>query len=69
MNSGHIDFIEPNDRGIYKKESFEIADAEVQELKTLISRVADEIINLKFVNSTCDDKDCPYCRLGRIVKR
>ena len=69
MNSGQIDFIEPNDRGIYKKESFEITNAEVVELKALISTVADEILNLKFVNKTCDDKECPYCKLGKIVKR
>jgi len=31
--------------------------------------VADEILNLKFVNKTCDDKECPYCKLGKIVKR
>ncbi len=68
MKYGEIDFIEPNERGIYKKERFEIDGLEVAQLVLQIEKVATEIIELKFLNSTCDDKDCEYCKLGKILK-
>ncbi len=69
MKYGEIDFIEPNDRGIYKKERFEITDKEVDELKEAIKTAADEILNLLFINEKCDDKDCQYCKLGKLLVR
>ncbi len=67
MSAGEIDFIEPNDKGQYKKESFEITDQEVDELIIEINRVADEILNLKFWNRTCDDKNCEFCALRKMM--
>jgi DNA helicase-2/ATP-dependent DNA helicase PcrA len=67
MMSGEIDFVEPNDTGKYKKEKFEIPDNDVIELTDMIKKVADEIINLKFWDKTCDDKDCEYCALRRLM--
>jgi len=67
MVAAEIDFIEPNDRGIYKKERFEITDEEVAALKETIERVGKEIMDLTFVSSTCGDKDCEYCKLGSLV--
>lgn len=68
MISGEIDFIEPDDKGRYKKEKFIIEPSEIKELKELIKRTADEIINLKFWNRRCDDHDCQFCVLvsGRL---
>ena len=67
MSAAEIDFIEPNDKGQYKKEAFEITDQEVEELVIEINRVADEILNLKFWNRICDDKDCEYCALRKMM--
>ncbi len=69
MNSGTIDFIEPNDRGIYKKEQFIVENREVDELKVIIKNVAKEIINLSFANKNkyCGKKDCKYCQLAKII--
>ena len=69
MRYGEIDFIEPNERGIYKKERFEITDEEIKELKQIISVTAEEILGLKFLDSTCNEKDCAYCRLGKILRQ
>jgi DNA helicase-2/ATP-dependent DNA helicase PcrA len=69
MKYGEIDFIEPNERGIYKKERFEIVDTEIIELRQTISRVVGEILGLKFLDSACNEKDCVYCRLGKILRR
>ena len=67
MKYGEIDFIEPNERGIYKKERFEVTDIDTGELIDLISKVADQILSLSFIDSSCDDKECQYCRLGKIL--
>ena len=68
MVSGEIDFIEPNDAGVYKKEKFEISDDEVRKLEKTIKRVTDEILNLKFWNTRCADPHCPWCSLRSMMK-
>jgi DNA helicase-2/ATP-dependent DNA helicase PcrA len=69
MQSGTLDFIEPDEKGKYHKETFAISDEEVIALKGDIIRVADEIINLKFWNKKCDDKDCEFCSLRKMMEK
>ena len=69
MKTGEIDFIEPNKRGIYKKEKFEISSEEIKEIKEQIKKVAQEIINLAFWDKTCDDPNCYYCNLRKIMMK
>lgn len=61
--SGEIDFVEPDDKGVYKKELFVIDSNEVDELRKLINRVSLEIYNGDFLNNRCEEKDCKYCRM------
>ena len=68
MQSGTIDFIEPDDTGKYRKEVFEIEDSEVGALEETINRVADEILNLAFWDKKCDDKECEFCHLRDMMK-
>lgn len=68
MKEGMIDFIEPNDKGDYKKEAFEVTKENVIELEDLIKKVAEEIVNLSFWDNRCDDKDCNYCKLRELMK-
>ncbi|PIR87030.1 MAG: hypothetical protein COU11_02255 [Candidatus Harrisonbacteria bacterium CG10_big_fil_rev_8_21_14_0_10_49_15] len=68
MVSGVIDFIEPNDRGKYIREEFEIADTEVEELRSLIQAKAKEILNLDFWDNRCDAQDCRYCELRSFMR-
>ncbi|MFA6601963.1 MAG: ATP-dependent DNA helicase, partial [Candidatus Paceibacterota bacterium] len=68
MKYGEIDFIEPNERGIYKKERFEIGVTEVEALKEVIKKTAEEITTLAFLDSTCSDKECSFCKLGKILQ-
>lgn len=63
MQSGELDFTEPDDKMRYKKERFEITKGEVEELKTTVSRVALEIMNLEFWGKICGEKDCEWCNL------
>jgi DNA helicase-2/ATP-dependent DNA helicase PcrA len=65
MRSGTIDFIEPDEKGRYHRELFEVVPAELTELRETIARVADEIRTLAFWNRTCDREDCAYCALRK----
>ncbi|MFH0891051.1 MAG: ATP-dependent DNA helicase [Candidatus Liptonbacteria bacterium] len=68
MVAGVIDFIQPNERGKYKREEFVVTDKEVEDLRAQILRVADEIVNLKFWEKGCGKKDCEYCRLRKMMR-
>lgn len=67
MIAGEIDFIEPTDKGVYKKERFEITAEELFELEETIKRVAGEITEFAFWSRRCEDKKCQYCALRDLV--
>jgi len=67
MISADVDFVEPNDRGIYKKESFVVLPEEVAELEELILKVSAEILGLDFWDKRCDDKKCEFCALREML--
>ena len=69
MRAGEIDFVEPDDRGNYKKERFEITAEQVRELESDIQRVAQEIMTFSFWDDECDDATCEYCELARYLKQ
>ena len=66
MSEGVIDFIEPNDSGKYKKESFSVSDEEVKNLSELISSVAKEIYSLEFLDKSCESTNCEYCQMKQL---
>jgi len=68
MVSGEIDFVEPNNNGKYRKELFKITPEEVTALADQVKVVAKEILDLAFWNKTCDDPDCHYCKLRKMMK-
>ena len=68
MRAGVIDFLEPNERGIYKHEAFEITDTEVKDLGEVITCVADEIVNVRFWDRRCDDATCGFCALRGMME-
>lgn len=67
MVSGEIDFIEPDSRGKFHKEVFEISDKEVADLRKEVERVFQEIWELKFWDTGCKEKDCRYCELRSMM--
>ncbi|MEW6617069.1 MAG: ATP-dependent DNA helicase [Patescibacteria group bacterium] len=67
MVSGDIDFVEPDEKGRYKKERFEITNEDVEELKKLILKVSQEILDLSFWDRFCDDPKCEFCELRRMM--
>ncbi len=68
MQCGELDFIEPDSKGNYKKERFDISDEQVTQLKSLIIEKAIEIYELSFWDSTCNDAKCEYCTLSKELK-
>ncbi|MBI5153277.1 MAG: ATP-dependent helicase [Parcubacteria group bacterium] len=69
MVSGEIDFLEPNERGIYKKEKFIIDKNEVDVLEEQIMEMARDVQNVSFWDKKCDDKECEYCELRNMMKK
>lgn len=67
INQGVIDFVEPSDSGIYKREVFDISEDETKELLSVIEKAADEIVSLKFWNKKCDKKECEHCKLRSFI--
>jgi DNA helicase-2/ATP-dependent DNA helicase PcrA len=67
MKEGVIQFIEPDTRGNFHREVFDISNGEVKVLEAQIGEVAKEIKDLAFWNNIPHAKDCDYCALRRLV--
>ncbi|MEK7185165.1 MAG: ATP-dependent DNA helicase [Patescibacteria group bacterium] len=71
MESGEIDFVEPNEKSDgkkeYKKEKFFIEDAHIEELTETIRQTARDILNLSFVEKDCGKNDCEFCALRKTL--
>lgn len=65
--TGVIDFVEPDEKGRFKSEIFEITKKDVEELEGLIERVSKEIVNLEFWDKRCEEKNCEYCTLRELI--
>ncbi|MEK7079023.1 MAG: ATP-dependent DNA helicase, partial [Patescibacteria group bacterium] len=63
VEEGIIEFVEKDEKGEYQSERFTITNQEEKDLEILIQNVAGEIKNLSFINKTCEDPACNYCRL------
>jgi hypothetical protein len=63
-----LDFIEPNERGNYKRESFVISDAEVAELKETIKVMVEDVRTLGFLTKKCESEDPHLVALSQIVR-
>ena len=67
MKEGVIQFIEPDERGKFHRESFDISLGETKVLEAQIGDVAKEIKDLVFWNNIPHEKDCDYCALRRSI--
>lgn len=63
MVSGEIDFVEPDKAGKFHKEKFAVDAAMAKELQEQVSQIVDDILNLRFWENRCGDRDCEFCRL------
>ena len=67
MKEGVIQFVESNNWGNFRQESFVITDEEIQELKSTIYDMSENVQNLNFWESRCNDKNCRYCSLRDLM--
>ncbi len=65
MLTGDINFIEPDERGVYHREQFEITDADIVSLKAIIVDASRDIWTGDFWGKTCGDPKCTYCQLRK----
>jgi len=68
MVSADVDFIEPDEKGRYHKERFEVTSAEIAELEALAQKTGEEILSLSFLDRTCGVPDCEFCALRSAMK-
>ncbi|MEK7465377.1 MAG: ATP-dependent DNA helicase [Patescibacteria group bacterium] len=68
MVSADVDFVEPDEKGRYHKERYEILSSEVSELEETIKKAGDEILNLAFWDKRCGGKDCEFCALREVMQ-
>lgn len=67
MEMGAIDFVEPNEKGDFRHEEFQIESTQVAELTAQIKKIIEEIKTLAFWDVRCDDADCEYCALRNMI--
>jgi DNA helicase-2/ATP-dependent DNA helicase PcrA len=67
MAQGIVDFVEPDLRGKFHREPFDISPGEVKVLEAQIAAVAKEIKDLTFWNNIPHQTDCDYCALRRLM--
>jgi DNA helicase-2/ATP-dependent DNA helicase PcrA len=67
MSEGVIQFIEPDDRGEFHREAFNISIGDVKVLDAQIGEAAKEIEDLAFWNNIPHQTDCDYCALRRLM--
>ena len=70
MDSAAIDFVQPADNGkVREPEYFSVTQADIDGLVGEIDKATQEILELSFWDSRCDDKDCKYCQLRDVLSK
>jgi DNA helicase-2/ATP-dependent DNA helicase PcrA len=67
MALGELDFVEPDARGRYHRERFEVSAEDLAVLEEETRGVIREIWTLAFWNRLCGERDCEYCALRGLV--
>lgn len=67
MTQGVIEFVEPTDKGDYKRQVFDITEEEVKALEAQIKEITDEILAFGFWDKGCKMPDCEYCILRSYI--
>ena len=63
MISGELDFVEPDSNGKFHREKFIITEVETVALQEQIFDLAEQVLEFKFWDKRCGDKDCEFCKL------
>src|SRR3989344_5587980 len=69
VETGEIDFVEPDSNRKYRKEIIELTQEEVEKLFETIRDVARKIYSFSFWDEKCDEKKCEYCALRKMMRK
>ncbi len=67
MDKAVLDFVEASDKKEPVKREFEIPNEAIDLLEKDVIKVGHEILNLEFWDKYCDDKDCEFCKLRKMM--
>jgi hypothetical protein len=68
MESGVIEFIEPDEKGVYHQEEFFVTKQQTEELSDTVKAVISQIESLDFWDKRCEDSECEYCALRDMMQ-
>lgn len=67
MEEGMIDFVEPNDTGKYRTETFGLDEIPYEKMLEELDAAIHDIRTFGFENRFCDDPKCEYCALRKMA--
>jgi DNA helicase-2/ATP-dependent DNA helicase PcrA len=67
MHSAEIDFIEPDTKGVYHREKFQISSDDMKKVRDILTQASREVYLGEFWNKRCDDTQCQYCKLRDMI--
>ncbi|MBP9669557.1 MAG: ATP-dependent helicase, partial [Candidatus Pacebacteria bacterium] len=68
MHEGMLDFIQPDDRAHMHREVFQSDELDIDALQKEIEVASQDIWSLGFWDRFCDEKDCTYCPLRKMMQ-
>lgn len=68
MKEGVLDFIDPDQNGKYRQEAFVISSEDADALMEQVASVTRDILDLKFWDARCGQRDCTYCKRRELLR-
>jgi hypothetical protein len=69
VEDGIIEFVEPDNKGRFKQENFDLKFEKLDNLKKEIDVLIKEVTSLDFIENKCGDRECEFCSMGEILKQ
>jgi DNA helicase-2/ATP-dependent DNA helicase PcrA len=69
VEDGIIEFVEPDNKGRFKQENFDLKFEKLDNLKKEIDVLITEVTSLGFIENKCGDRECEFCSMGEILKQ
>lgn len=67
VSSGMLTFLVPDDNGRMLSESFALTETDKKEIERILAETLDSIYSFEFLGKICEDKDCGYCKLSKVI--
>ncbi len=67
VEEGMIDFVQPDAKDKYHSETFKLDEIPYEKTLTELEKTIEEVRNFAFRDRFCDDPECEYCELRKMV--